>query len=102
MTYPFHELDSGNERVRELRDLDLADAAALVWAVSHYECHPVLTIVTYVLEECFQLILRHARRQLGDKYGAIFAIPERGRMVLGNGEMRHDQGNAPLQPRLFL
>ena len=34
MTYPFHELDSGNERVRELRDLDLADAAALVWAVS--------------------------------------------------------------------
>ena len=42
-----------------------------------YECRLVLTIMTYILEECFQLILRHARRQLGDKYGTVFAIPER-------------------------
>ena len=42
-----------------------------------YECRLVLTIVTHVFEECFQLILRHARRQLGDKYGTVFTIPER-------------------------
>ena len=101
MTYPFHELDRGNERVGQLRDLDLADAATLVWAVSATNVVQSSQLSLTSLKSVFSSSsVTPAGSSATNTVQFSRSLKEK--RVLSNGEVRRDQGNAPLQLPLFL
>ena len=89
MTYPFHELDCGNERIGQLRDLDLADAAALVWAVSATNVVKSSQLSLTSLKSVFS---SSSVTPAGSSATNTvqFSRSLREKMILSNGEMRSD------------